>query len=112
MIRTIFKKKPNEHSAPFFKLANVLPIPELYTHRICLLAHQTFYNDPRPAPHYTTRKSAIDLPLPHSTSMIGHRQPSYQAAVAWNHLPVDLRQIKNATKFKVVLKQHLLSKLS
>ena len=45
-MRTIFKKNPRENSVPFFKTANVLPIPELYTHRISIYAHDIFYNNP------------------------------------------------------------------
>ena len=111
MIRTIFKKNPREHSVPFFKSANVLPIPELYTHRISLYAHDIFYNNTRPTPYYNTRRTNIDLPLPPSTSTVGHRQPAYQASAAWNQLPVDIREIKNTSTFKVVLKQHLLASL-
>ena len=111
MVRTIFKRKPREHSAPYFQNANILPVPQLYTHRICLYAHHTFYQTIIPTRPYDTRRSTLDLPLPPSTSTIGHRQPSYQASAAWNQLPAEIRVIKNTNTFKAVLKQHLLSTL-
>ena len=111
MVRTIFQRIPREHSAPFFRKANILAVPQLYTHRICLYAHHTFHQTTIPARPYDTRRSTLDLPLPFSTSTIGHRQPSYQASAAWNQLPAEVRVIKNTNTFKAVLKQHLLSTL-
>ena len=111
LVRNIFRKPPREHTAPLFKKAKILPVPLLYKHRICLIAHAIFYNDPPPDPTYTTRSSKINLPLPPSTSACGHRQPKYQASEAWNKLPVQIREIKAASSFKTALKQHLLDAL-
>ena len=111
MVRTILKKNPCEHSAPYFRKANILPVLQLYKHRICLYAHYIFYHTIIPTRPYETRRSSLDLPLPYSTSSIGHRQPQYQASAAWNQLPAEIRKIKNTNTFKAVLKQQLLSTL-
>lgn len=111
LIRNVFSKPPNEHTVPLFRKSKILPVPQLYQHRICLVAHSLFHNSPKPDPPYPTRKSKIDLPLPKSTSACGHRQPNYQASDAWNSLPVPLREIKHPQSFKVALKQHLLASL-
>ena len=60
-------------------------------YHISLNAHEIFYNNTRPTPYYNTHRTNIDLPLPPSTSTVGHRQPAYQASAAWNQLPVDIR---------------------
>ena len=78
--------KENLKSTPldFFRKANMLPVPQLYTHRICLYAHHTLQTTTIPARPYNTRRSTLDLSLPFSTFTIGHRQPSYQASAARN----------------------------
>ena len=112
IIRTIFKKPPREHSSPYFRLANILPVPLLYKHRICLLAHNKFHHQNLSSINYqyNTRKCPFELTIPTFTSAAGQRQPDYQASVAWNQLPVDFRKIIHT--FKTVLKQHLLSGLA
>ena len=37
----------------FLHVSNVFPIPELYTHRICLYADDIFYNNTQPPPTTT-----------------------------------------------------------
>ena len=111
LVRHVFKRPPNDHTAPLFHKAKILPVPHLYTHRICLIAHNIFYNKPTNEPPYPTRSSKINLPLPKATSTCGQRQPNYQASEAWNSLPVPIREIRNTTSFKAALKQHLLDSL-
>ena len=109
LVESVFRK-PKEHPAPLFKKAKILPVLLLYNHRICLIAHEIFYNDP-PDPTWPTRSSKINLALPSSTSACGHRQPNYLASEAWNKLPVQIREIKAAPSFKTALTQHLLDAL-
>ena len=113
LIRIIYHKSPTFHSASLFKKSRILPIYHLYTLRICLLAHDSFYKSHKPnhnAP-YPTRHSALSLPLPASTSACGHRQVAYQMADAWNSLPDRLREMGSVSGFRVALKQHLLESL-
>ena len=111
LVRNIFRKSPREHTAPYSKKAKVLPVPLLYKHRICLIAHAIFFNDPPPDPTYQTRSFKINLPLPTSTSACSHRQQNCQASEACKKLPVQIWEIKAASSFKTALKQHLLDAL-
>jgi len=114
VIRVIFRKHSTYHAAPLFKQANILPVQQLYTQRICLLAHDTFYNQTetnRQPSHYNTRHSKLSLPLPAALSACGQRQVTYQVAGAWNDLPAHLREIQELKIFRLALKQHLLASL-
>ena len=93
----IFIRKPQKHSVPFFRKANISPVPELYTQRICIYAHHAFHQTAIPARPYDTHRSTLDLPLPFSTSIIGHRQPSYQVSAAWNQIPAEVDLIITLT---------------
>lgn len=109
LVRIIYRKNPHEHSSPLFKRAKILPIFQLYTLRISLLAHSLYYTQHHHlASKYPTRFSKYALPFPKSTSSAGHRQVTYQMAAAWNQLPTSLKALESVVAFKVALKQHLL----
>ena len=109
-LRIIYRKPPNEPTSHLFKKAKILPIHHLYTQRICLLAHAKFYSSQPPSNHqpYVTRHSLYSLPLPTLTTNCGQRQVTYQMALKWNSLPVNIRLINKVNEFKRALKLHLL----
>jgi exonuclease III len=113
LLRIMFHKKQEFHSTPLFQEAKILPIFELYTLRICLLAHSEFYNSSRDqlTPTYATRHSALALPLPRFLSACGQRHITYQMSAAWNSLPTFLREMSGRDAFKAALKRHLLDSL-
>jgi len=113
IVRIIYKKPPTEHTVPLFQKACILPIKQLYTLRICLLAHSAFYKSSinLSEPHYHTRSTALSLPVEFSTTTCGQRELTYRYSDAWNHLPTNLRVIDNKIAFKIALKRHLLESL-
>lgn len=110
-LRVIFHKPPTYHSATLFKKANVLPIHQLYTHRLCTLAH-TVHSTQSHDFAYSTRSSALSIKRPNFLSACGQRHVAYQMSVLWNSLPVKLREISGLSRFKATLKQHLLDSLT
>ena len=93
LMRVVFHKGALYHSAPFFKLAKVLPIHQLYLLRIGILAHNTFYTYTQsdPVPTYETLFSKLSLPLPAATSSCGQRRVQYQMTRIWNDFSTHLR---------------------
>lgn len=114
VIRIIYKCHPTDHTSNLFKKSNILPIFQLYTLRISLLSHKSFYSVSKSnstLAAYPTRHSHLSLPLPKSSSACGHRQVTYQMATIWNSLPDKIRKIYDINNFKVALKRHLLDSL-
>ena len=114
VLRIIYHKPATAHSAPLFRKSNILPINQLYRQRLCLLAHTAFslqINSKNDLIHHT-RHSKFSLPYPAASSACGQRQVSYQVSDAWGGLPVYLREIRCAIRFKAALRQYLLDDLT
>lgn len=113
ILRIIFHKHPKTHAAPLFAKANILPIKELYKHRICLLAFSELRQKNKSGllPAYNLRNFDVTLPVPNFLTACGQRQVAYQASVTWNSLPAELRRVVDRQSFSSALKRHLLESL-
>jgi hypothetical protein len=116
IVRIISGTPSYSHTASLFTTLKILNIYKLFQFRSLLTSHATFYcsqpSNSSSGSHlhhsYLTRAAAINLPLPISTSLAGHRSPAYQAPALWNNLPVNLKKLKSIPEFRRALKQHLL----
>ena len=110
LMRVVFHKGALYHSAPFFKLAKVLPIHQLYLLRIGILTWRT-YSQSDPVPTYETLFSKLSLPVPAATSSCGQCRVQYQMARIWNNFPTHLREIRCFAEYRVAFKQYLLEQI-
>lgn len=116
IVRIISSVPFYSHTASLFSTLNILSIYKLFKFRSLLTSHATFYRSQSEISnmeshlHHThfTRSSQLNLPLPASTSLAGHRSPIYQAPALWNSLPANLRKLKSTLEFRRALRQHLL----
>ena len=75
-------------SLELFSKSNILNILSFYKFK----TYSLFYSSDTPHTTYvhTTCQSNINLPLPISWSTAGHRWTTYQEALLWNNLPVNM----------------------
>jgi hypothetical protein len=106
VLRSIYKQTSG--SKHLYKRSNILSLDKLYQLRLAELAYDMFKNQTKESA-YVTRHSLLSLPLPPSTTQVGHRRVAYRAAACWNGLPADIRRIGGHAAFRSTLRRHLIS---
>ena len=120
-ILRILQHSPHRtHSAVLYKKFNTLPIPDLHTFQLLLLAHKFVHHRQKlPAAfsqyfvhnynihNYNTR-SQHDFHLQRLRTSKGQRIIKYKVSRLWNDLPDNLKEIKSLNLFKRDLKNILL----
>jgi hypothetical protein len=119
--RLILKKKKSDHISPLLISLHWLPISKRIEYKMCLLAYKCLHSS---APHYLSdllhlytpsrslRSSSdpLSFRIPRTKlTTYGPRSFSVAAPIAWNKLPLSLRQLPTLSSFKSALKTHLFS---
>ena len=94
-------------SFPNFKILylkwQILPILNLYRVKRLLGAHFLFYSFEISSATFvllTTSQSIIFITLPIFSSSAGHRRMTYQEALQWSNIPVNLKKLTPSTAMK------------
>jgi len=108
------------HSAPLFKLLNILTIHDIYKIETLKFVHDclnkvnpcqfhTYYTYPDNS-HYTTSSSQCKLYIPMvRTSTYGLKSLKYNGAIVWNDLPLTVRVVTSRKAFAKTLKSIFIS---
>ena len=110
-LRIINNFSPETSCRSHFKRLNLLTVPSIFIYACCVFKKQypNLYNSHSDHHSYNTRnRDKVALPI-HSSNLVAN-SPYYKSAVLYDHLPQILRNIKNVTFFKTVLKKLLIDR--
>ena len=128
-LRAIFRKpkynseqKIYTESSPLYKELKVLKIKDLYLYNLAILTHDYFNNLNFPdtlKDTYSTQKSEkttqtrslnYNLTYKKPKNYNTYRKPTIASSIYWNSLPIEIKNTKSKSTFKIKLKQYLLQK--
>ena len=109
LIRVITNSDYLDHTAPLFKLTNILPIDKLHSYLLALHMFKklTVNSDQYTVGHIYGTRSRSNIPVPFHRLSVSQHSVSYASAHVWNQLPVSIRNYQNIKTFKKMLKNHL-----
>ena len=110
LIRNIHGLDRLTHSAPYFRESQILTIHQLYDLRLLIISHQNFYSSTKTnKPHtHTTRHQTLALDDTQPDKPInnyGLKHILYAANKIWNSSAVNVREIRQISKFKIAAKE-------
>ena len=120
---------PRAHTAPLFKLLNILPLAKVYMLRICLFVfecikdesplfkcwftlnnalhnHNTRSNSNSQLENYTIMNSN-NIFIPYTRTSYGKKSVKLEGSRLWNNIPQEIRGIRSLNAFSNVLKKYL-----
>lgn len=108
-IRCICKAKTKDSCKPLFKSKKILTLTSIYIlETVCLMFKKFCLNSNYNSLYDTRKKSQLQLPNPNST--LTKKSLIYDSKKIYNHLPSYIKKLKNLKKFKLSVKNLLLSK--
>ena len=110
-LRILNNFSPETSCRSHFRKLNLLTVPSIFIYSCCVFKKQypNLYNSHSDLHSYNTRnRDKVALPI-HSSNFISNSS-YYRSAVLYDHLPQILRNIKNVTLFKTVLKKLLVDR--
>ena len=120
-IRIINKAKYNSHTQPLFACSNILPFSDLILQQNLHIIHAFIFNylpssfsnllqrNHEAQTHNYSFRNVNEFFVPQVKNEFLKRFPPYAFPVAWNTLPVHLKNIPNKNMFRINLKNHLMS---
>ena len=112
--RVVTLSRKSCHIAPILKELHWLPVPQRIVLKLMLIVHKSFNNIFELLKVYTPSRNLRSsnmsiLKEPTSKRTWGDRFFSVAAPRLWNHLPTKLKSCHSKTRFKSLLKTHLMS---
>ena len=103
----------NDHTQVYFKTMQLLKLEDMYTLSLVRIMHRKIHHDSgnlpaTPSHNYETRnRTRLSIPLFNRTAT--QKTFNYQLIVKWNSLPEHFKSVKSKNKFKITVKNYLLS---
>ena len=110
-LRIINNFSPETSCRTHFRRLKLLTVPCIFIYANCVFKKQfpNLYDSHADHHNYNTRnKDKVALPI-HSSNLVAN-STYYKSAVLYDHLPLVMRNIKNISFFKTVLKKLLIEK--
>ena len=105
--RVVTLSRKSCHITPILKELHWLPVSQRIVFKLMLIVHKSFNNI---APIYISELLKVYTPSRNlRSSSWGDRSFSVAAPTLWNHLPTKLKSCHSKTRFKSLLKTHLMS---
>ena len=118
LLRIMLFKKHREHTAPLFKIMNMLPLHQIHFYMCILFVYKSIFNNSNSffsqyVGNYNTRLSTMSVPaIPNITSSHSRQSIRWVGTRLWNDLPLEFRDGEiSYDSFKFRLKRLLLTQL-